>query len=110
MLGCLNRSDNCGSFIMRRNSDLQLSRPHPGHLSLSIMVNGNFHGRLMPFGLGLTEGIDYGLIEACTLANILAQTSTDCGNFLTHDIAPSKSAVIWRTFSHSRRRKSTRDI
>ena len=92
----LNRSDNCRSLIVRRNSDLQRSRPYPGHLSLSVIrENGNFHG-CCALWLGLTDGVDHGLIEACTLANILAQTNTDCGNLLITPYCPRQIGCYYR--------------
>jgi hypothetical protein len=47
-------------------------------LSLPVIREcGNFHELRVSFGLGLTDGSDHGLIEECTVANVLAQTRTN---------------------------------
>ena len=76
---------------MHRNSDLRRSRSHLEHLSLPVIrKNRNFHSLCESSGLGLTDGCDHALIEACALANITPHTHTDCGNLLIHGIAPGK--------------------
>lgn len=72
-LNFLNRPDDCGGLIAGSNSDLRQSRSHRVDLSLPVVRESeNFHGLRGNFGLGLTDGCDHGLIEACGLANILA--------------------------------------
>ena len=70
-LDFLNRSDDCRSLLMRRISISRRGRSHLEHLSLPVIrKNRNFHALCESSGLGLTDGCDHGLTDACALANI----------------------------------------